>query len=90
MNIILQHFDGELRPLDKLSIENIKQYANTVGAEYKLILGRPFRKHLTGPCQKVHIISEEFDGYDKVLMLDIDMFAPIGMTENVFNASGIG
>lgn len=90
MNIILQHFDGELRPLDKLSIENIKKYATMVGAEYKLVLGRPFRSHLTGPCQKVHMISEEFDSYDKVLMLDIDMFAPIGMTENVFEVKGVG
>lgn len=90
MNIILQHFDGELRSLDKLSIENIKKYAAMVGAEYKLVLGRPFRSHLTSPCQKVHMISEEFDSYDKVLMLDIDMFAPIGMTENVFEVKGIG
>jgi hypothetical protein len=37
VNIILQHFDGELRELDYLSIANIKQYAKMVGAEYKLI-----------------------------------------------------
>ena len=34
-NIILQHFDGELRPLDKLSMKNIQAYAEMVGAEYK-------------------------------------------------------
>ena len=34
MNIILQHFDGELRELDKLSIDNIRNYADMVGAEY--------------------------------------------------------
>jgi len=42
-NIILQHFDGNLRPLDELSIENIKAYAKMVGAEYELIRGKPFR-----------------------------------------------
>jgi len=89
-NIILQHFDGELRQLDKLSIENIQAYAKMVGADYKLILGKPFRKHLTAPCQKVYMIDEEFDDYDNVLMLDIDMFAPNGMKENIFKQKGIG
>jgi hypothetical protein len=89
-NIILQHFDGDLRPLDKLSMANIQQYAEMVGAEYRLITGRPFREHLTSACQKVHMLHEEFDDYDTVLMLDIDMFAPVGMTENVFDVKGIG
>jgi len=89
-NIILQHFDGELRELDKLSIENISQYANMIGAEYKLIRGKPFDKSLTSPCQKVHMISEEWDKYSNVLMLDIDMFAPIGMNVNIFEQSGVG
>ena len=90
MNIVLQHFDGELRPLDKLSMENMKMYALEHDAEYKLITGKPFRKHLTGACQKVYMLDEEFDKYDKVLMVDIDMFAPRGMTENIFELTGVG
>jgi len=90
MNIILQHFDGNLRPLDEKSIENIKAYADMVGAEYRLIRGKPFRKHLTSPCQKVYMLDKEFDEYDQVLMLDIDMFAPIGMEENIFELEGVG
>ena len=89
-NIILQHFDGELRELDKLSMENIKDYAEMVGADYQLVKGRPFRKHLTSPCQKVVLLDEEWDEYDQVLMLDIDMFAPKGMNDNVFEEQGIG
>jgi len=84
-NIILQHFDGNLRPLDELSIENIKAYAKMVGAEYELIRGKPFREHLTSPCQKVYMIDERYDIYDDVLMLDIDMFAPKGMTDKWMN-----
>lgn len=89
-NIILQHFDGDLRELDKLSIENIKKYADLVGAEYRLIRGKPFNKFLTSPCQKVHMINEEFDDYDQVLMLDIDMFAPVGMKIDIFKEAGVG
>lgn len=89
-NIILQHFDGKLRELDKLSIENIKEYAKLIGVEYELVLGKPFNDKLTAPCQKVSMINECWDEYDNVLMLDIDMFAPIGMTENVFDVNGVG
>lgn len=89
-NIILQHFDGDLRPLDELSVENISAYAEMIGAEYRLIKGKPFNKRLTGACQKVYMINEEFDEYDQVCMVDIDMFAPKGMTENVFEQNGIG
>jgi hypothetical protein len=89
-NIILQHFDGDLRPLDELSIENIKAYAKMVGAEYELVRGKPFRENLTAPCQKVYMIDERYDIYDDVLMLDIDMFAPKGMTDNVFEEKGCG
>ena len=90
MNIILQHFDGELRELDKLSMANIKDYAQMVGADYRLVKGKPFRKHLTAPCQKVYMLDEEWDEYDDVLMLDIDMFAPKNMNDNVFEEQGIG
>ena len=90
MNVILQHFDGDLRLLDEKSVENIMAYADMVGADYRLIRGKPFRKHLTSPCQKVYMLDEEFDEYDQVLMLDIDMFAPKGMTENIFDLEGVG
>lgn len=89
-NIILQHFDGELRPLDLLSIDNISKYANMVGAEYQLVRGKPFREHLTSPCQKVCMILPEWDHYENVLMLDIDMFAPKNMHENIFDQEGVG
>ena len=89
-NLILQHFDGELRQLDKLSMANIQAYAKMIGADYRLITGRPLDERLTGPCQKVYMIHPEFDEYDNVLMLDIDMFAPKGMTEDVFTVKGHG
>ena len=89
-NIILQHFDGKLRPLDELSKTNIEAYAKMVGADYELVTGKPFRSHLTSPCQKVYMLDERYDKYNQVLMLDIDMFAPIGLKENVFDLQGVG
>jgi len=89
-NIILQHFDGDLRPLDELSVENMTAYAAMIGADYRLIRGKPFNARLTGACQKVYMIDEEFDEYDNVCMVDIDMFAPRGMKEDVFKVKGVG
>jgi len=89
-NIILQHFDGELRELDKLSKNNIMKYADQCAAEYELVKGKPFRKHLTSPCQKVFMLDEKYDEYDDVLMLDIDMFVPKNMKVNIFDQVGVG
>jgi hypothetical protein len=89
-NIILQHFDGELRELDKLSMENIKQYASTIGADYQLISGKPFRSHLTNPCQKAFVIDQQWDEYDNVLMLDIDVFVRKNLVIDIFNVVGHG
>lgn len=89
-NIILQHFDGELRELDKLSKNNIMEYADHCGAEYELVKGKPFRNHLTSPCQKVFMLDEKYDEYDDVIMLDIDMFVPKNMKVNIFDQVGVG
>jgi hypothetical protein len=89
-NIILQHFDGELRELDKLSVENISKYASRIGADYKLVLGKPFNVNLTAPCQKVVMLDEIFDKWDNVVMLDIDMFKTRTNDENIFLCKGIG
>lgn len=89
-NLILQHFNGKLRELDQLSVDNIKAYAERIGAEHKLIGGKPFRENLTNPCQKAIIIDEQWDDYDNVLMLDPDMFVTKTNTENVFNVPGHG
>ena len=89
-NIILQHFDGNLRELDSLSSENIKEYASRIGADYELVTGKPFREHLTGPCQKVFCIDSCWDNYDNVLMLDIDVFVRRNLATNIFTVPGNG
>jgi len=42
---------------------NMQEYAEMVGAEYRLITGKPFNRKLTAPCQKVQMIAKEFDKY---------------------------
>ena len=90
-NIILQHWTGELRELEKLSLKNIQKYAEFCGAEHQLIRGDLFMPNLAAQCQKVHILDEVWDEYDYVVMMDLDMFTRKGMTKNIFtDASGYG
>ena len=89
-NIILQHYTGELGELELLSKANISAYADQVGADYKLILGNAFHPDLSPPCQKLAILNEEFDDYDDAVIVDLDMFTRMGLTENVFEVPGIG
>jgi hypothetical protein len=90
-NIILQHYTGKLGELEKLSQESMMNYANECGADYHLINGNKFHPKLSAPCQKIHMLSEEFDEYDIVVMVDIDMFRRIGATGNIFtDDKGIG
>jgi hypothetical protein len=90
-NIVLQHYTGTPGELEKLSIDNISKYAERIGADYQFIQGDVFRKGLSAPCQKLHMLDEKWDEYDGVVMMDIDMFAVNDLQENVFtDISGIG
>lgn len=89
-NIILQHYNGSPKELEKLSFENIKNYAHSIGADYEIVPGKPFREHLTNPCQKVYCIDEHWDNYDNVLMLDPDVFIRRNLMINIFDVPGNG
>ncbi|KKM23111.1 hypothetical protein LCGC14_1618480 [marine sediment metagenome] len=90
-NIILQHWTGELNELAKLSSENIANYASKINVEYKLLKGNIFRENLTPPMQKLYMLDEVFDGYNYVVMLDMDVFARKDLSVNVFiDTEGIG
>ena len=90
--LLLQHWDhpDRLGELEKLSKDNMMKYAKQCGADYQLITGTPFHPSLSAPCQKCHMISEEFDVYDVVVMTDLDMFTVPGIQENIFETTGYG
>lgn len=90
-NIILQHWTGNLGELEKLSQESIQEYADYCGADYRLLRGSVFDKSLSSQSQKLAMLTEEFDDYDTVVMMDIDMFRRKGATKNIFtDETGIG
>jgi len=95
-NLILQHYDGPLSEMAKLSSANIQKYAERIGAEYKLIRGRPFMPQFkfkgkkSATNQKLVVLSDQWDDYNQVVMLDADMFAVKDLQENIFRQQGVG
>lgn len=92
MNIILQHWSGPKNPLVKYSEAAYREYAERIGAEYRMVEGDAFSTNpvFAPPCQKMCMLNEEFDEYDQVLMVDCDQLPVKGLTDNVFEEDGIG
>lgn len=89
-NIILQHYSGDLGEVQKLSIRNIKKYADFLEAEFRFLEGPVFDSSLSPPMQKLIMLDSHFDDYDTVVMLDTDMFTRSGLKDSLFQQIGIG
>lgn len=88
--IILQHYNGEMGELEILSSENIEKYAKKCGVDYKLVTGI-VKPGLSNQSQKMCMLDEQWDDYDIVVMMDIDMFTRRGQTKNIFtDDTGVG
>lgn len=89
MNIILQHWDGPLPEWARLAKKTVEMYAERVGASYQLVTGHPLGAKLGPNPQKLVYITEQYDQYEKVLMLDMDVIAT-NVYANVFHRPEIG
>lgn len=89
--LLMQHWNGRLGELEKLSVANMKAYAELCGADYKLVTGLPFGTNYSLQSQKMTALLPEYDDYDIVVMLDTDMFTRVGLIKNIFTEeTGIG
>ena len=73
-NLLIQHWEGPFYPGLQECQDSVKAYAERIGVEYKFVTGRPFCEELNLTCQKMHILDEMYDDYDRVLMLDMDIW----------------
>lgn len=88
-NIILQHWNGPLPDWARVAKKSIEKYADVIGCEYELITGYPLGKALGPNPQKLVYITEKYDQYEKVLMLDMDVMAT-KVYDNAFDRPEIG
>lgn len=95
-NLIIQHWSGDLPKWAFLAEESIKKYCENIDCSYQRISDSNFidikiNKNIkqTMSLQKMNILSDRWDEYDDVCMLDMDMVAT-KKCENIFKYTGIG
>ena len=75
MNIILQHFAGKMPLWAKQAEKSMRKYATATGADYELVLDFPMGEELGFTPQKLCMLTEKYDKYDQVCMIDMDTIA---------------
>lgn len=86
--LIYQYWNGKLEPIAQESKKNIESYANKINVEYRF----DYNQHYTKAISKYPnyydafrpFLDTDFEQYDKILFLDMDIFAVEGITENIF------
>lgn len=88
-NLIYQYWKGPLKSGVLASTKLMKEYADRIGAEYR------FDHNVTIASKTVNIdiyyepanplVDASFDQYDKVALIDIDVFPVEGLTESLFD-----
>jgi hypothetical protein len=89
MNIILQHWNGDLPTWAQLAKQSLEKYCESIGCDYELVTGYPLGKEHGPYAQKLIYLNEKYDSYDQTLMLDMDTVAT-NVYQNVFDVDKIG
>lgn len=92
-NLIYQFWDGPMRESCQAGVDNMKAYAESIGAEYLFEHNPEFIKSQGinlgtytphyGAFKPVY--DTAFDKYDNVMFADTDVFAVDGIDENIFD-----
>lgn len=89
MNIILQHWNGDMPEWAILAEKTLRIYSEKIGCEYELVKGMPLGEKIGANSQKLIYLDEKYDKYDQTLMLDMDIIAT-KVFDNVFERKEIG
>ncbi|KKM23112.1 hypothetical protein LCGC14_1618490 [marine sediment metagenome] len=87
-NLIYQFWDGKLTDACKAGVENLKIYAERIGAEHvfehnpRFITNLGYYSPHYGAFKPAY--TEKYHEYDNIMFADTDIFALDGITDNVF------
>lgn len=86
--LIYQYWIGQMRSGVLASKANMEEYARRIGVEYRFdrnpnVASRRCDVPIYYECLNP-LFDESFAGYDRVLSVDMDMFAVDGLTQNIF------
>jgi len=88
-NLIYQYWDGDYLQGCTAGQDNMRAYAERIGAEYlfehnpRFVTRFGSRSHFYGTFKPVY--DESFHKYDNVLYVDTDVFAVDGLNESIFD-----
>ena len=91
-NIIYQFWDGNVRPSVKAGVENMKKYAEYIGADYVFednpqwikSLGLNFGNYSAHYGAFKPLWNKKYRDYDNILFCDTDIFTKDNIDENIF------
>lgn len=75
MNLIMQHWNGDLPRWAQVAERTVRDYASDISAEYELVRGHPLGEAMGPNPQKLCYLLEKYDKYEYTLMLDMDVIA---------------
>jgi len=90
-NLIYQVWAGKMRPACKYSEKLFREYAERIGADYRLDLDPNIAsQYISGDNSKYFewlnpIVDDSFLEYDNVCVLDLDIFPVDKLTSNIFD-----
>lgn len=86
MNLIYQYWNGgELPPGAQAGNDNMRAYAERVGAQYRMDRDGNFMGAHSRYFDLLRPVYDDwFDQFDRVLFVDLDVFAVDGLTESIF------
>ncbi len=90
MNLLMQHWHGEMGELELASREAMMKYAAEHDAVYTLVEGEPLGPNLAPQMHKLYALDPHFDRYDVVVVTDMDMFPSTACKRSIFDERGIG
>ena len=89
-NLIYQVWAGEMRPGCRYSEKLFREYAEKIGADYRLDISPNIAsKHVRKDGMYFEWLNPMFDDsfleYDKVCVIDLDVFPVENLTTNIFD-----
>lgn len=88
-NMIYQYWLGNPGIAVQHGVDNMKAYAERIGAEYEFAKDPSWAKKRCSIPEYYNafepVWTDRFQDYDKILFVDTDVFAVDGLTENIFD-----
>ena len=85
-NLIIQVWIGKSNPMVDFSTKLVKEYAETIGADYKFFTHHVWDSEYASQFQVLHMF--DLDEYDTIVSIDCDIYPRRDLDESIFDDTG--